>query len=212
MPTYLNKQSRADILHSIIKTTFDKREAELKAQHPLLAQRVYEACMPEGFIAATQALPPDWFNRNTNIELRLDGRVFCLPLNLRHRTYDGSTEESNNLSLPGTRTFPASLGRYNTPVLNLDSTAHAQLARDLIQQQAQEQKLADERASLRGQLGQLLASVKTVEKFIEAAPELEPLIPSHVRAATQRGNLPAVIVGNLITDLMAAGLTLPQAA
>lgn len=198
MATTLNKHSREAIKHAIIHSTFAEREADLTKQAIDLAQRIYEATMPEGFLLATKSLPPEWFVRNSQIDIRIDG----------NRQYMRSNRCS--VDLPGTRQFPATVGRYSTPDADLVTGKHDELIGEAVAIRAKFDAIETERAQLDATLATLLASVRTVEKFQEVAPELADYIPDSVKQASQRGGLPAVMVGDLVTGLMKAGLKVPK--
>lgn len=198
MATILNKQSRDAIKHAIIHSTFSEREAALTKQAIAVAQRVYEACMPEGFLLATKSLPREWFMRYSSIDVRIDGKQ-------QYQRHNRSSWE-----LPSTRHFPANFGRFSTPDLHLVTGKHDELIAEAVAIRAAFCAIETERAQLDATLATLLASVRTVEKFQEVAPELADYIPANVKQASQRGGLPAVMVGDLVTGLMKAGLKVPK--
>lgn len=199
MATILNKQSREDIKHAIIHSTFAEREAALIKQAADVAQRVYEAGMPEGFLTATKSLPAEWFVRHSEMDIRVD----------KKRQYLRNGQCS--WSLPGARSFPAAFGRYSAPDVDLVTGKHDQLIAEIVGTRAEFDAIETERSQLGATLTTLLASVRTVEKFQEAAPELADYIPDSVKKSSQRGGLPAVLVGDLVTGLMKAGLKVPKA-
>ncbi|UGA37619.1 hypothetical protein JOS77_27215 [Chromobacterium haemolyticum] len=121
MAINLNKQNRGDIINAIIKSTFDKREQELKSKHAELALLAYEAAMPEGFIQKTKSLPDGWLCQYSMVDIRIDGCNYHMPLNAKLRD-DGTYQTRSDLQLPGARKFPASMARYSTPTLNLSTS------------------------------------------------------------------------------------------
>lgn len=198
MATTLNKHSRDAIKHAIISSTFAEREAALTKQAIDLAQRVYEAALPEGFLLAIKSLPVEWFVRHSDIKIRIDGKS-------QYRKHG-----REHWGLPGTRVFPASFGSWSTPEISLATGKHDDLITEAVGIRAAFDTIETERAQLCATLGTLLSSVRTVEKFQEVAPELADYIPANVKQASQRGGLPAVMVGDLVTGLMAAGLKVPK--
>lgn len=213
MAINLNKQNRGDIINAIIKSTFDKREQELKSKHTELAQLAYEAAMPEGFIQKTKSLPDGWLCQCSMVNIKIDGCTYTMPLSAKLRD-DGTYQTISELNLPGVRKFPANMGRhYSAPYLNLSTSGTgAEVAAMVIAQLDAERALVREKKGLHAQLSGILHSLKTVEKFVEVAPELAQFIPEHIRNATQRSGLPTVQVGSLITSLMQAGLSIPEPA
>lgn len=199
MATNLNKHSREAIKHAIIHSTFAEREANLTKQSISLAQRVYEAVMPEGFLLCIKSLPQEWFVRKPYADIRIDLKY-----------YRPDVARCESWQLPGARPFPATFGTYRTPDMDLETGKHDSLIAEVKAICDAVEAIAAERKMLSTTLETLLASVRTVEKFQEVAPELADYIPASVKQASQRGGLPAVMVGDLVTGLMAAGLKVPK--
>lgn len=198
MATNLNKHSREAIKHAIIHSTFAEREAELIKQAIDLAQRVYKATMPEGFLLAIKSLPAEWFVRAAVVDIRINGCTW-------------QAGRSRSWELPGSRPLPATMAyRYSTPDLDLCDGKHDALIAEVRATSEAFNAIEAERPQLSATLATLLASVRTVEKFQEVAPELADYIPASVKQSSQRGGLPAVMVGDLVTGLMAAGLKVPK--
>lgn len=198
MATNLNKNSREAIKHAIIHATFAEREASLTKSAIELAQRIYEAALPINFLVCIQSLPQDWFIRHSSIDLMIDGARLS------------KKGRRDSWELPGSRIFPASFGAWSTPDVKLVTGKHDDLIAEAKAIREAFDTLGSERCALSSTLETLLASVRTVEKFQEVAPELADYIPASVKAASQRGGLPTVMVGDLVTGLMKAGLKVPK--
>lgn len=199
MATNLNKHSREAIKHAIIHSTFAEREAELTKRAIDLAQRVYEAVMPEGFLLAIRSLPAEWFINAAFVDIRINGCTWR------------ASASSRSWELPGPRPLPARMAhRYSTPDLDLQDGKHDAMIAEVKATCEAVESIETERSQLSAKLDSLLMSVRTVEKFQEVAPELADYIPAEVKQASQRGGLPVVMVGDLVTGLMKAGLKVPK--
>lgn len=200
MAVTLNKIMREDIKHAIIKATFDQRVKELEQKRPAIAQRIYESLLPDGFAEVAKA-HPDWFPSVSAFDVYIDG----------NRCQFALLDNYHRIDLPGARRIPRFVtGGYGTPDVQIDSKVATDIAAALTKQQEAEEALVAERKALSASLAGILASCRTVEKFLEIAPELADYVPEAFKQATQRGGLPAVQVGDTITKLMAAGLKVPK--
>jgi len=206
MPTPLNKTNRGEIIAAIIKATFAERIDAIKANFPVIAQAAYMQAIPAKFLDLVKGNPPEWFCWSPMIDIHyLDSNG--KKTKSKFQSFNVTGRYIDRVDLPGARAFPKSMvSSYSSPdVTVLDEDVLAMVK----QQEEAINTLINERGSLRQSVCAIVNSVKTVEKLIEIAPELADYIPDGIKAPPAPA-LPAVIAGNVITQLMAAGLKTPK--
>jgi len=204
MATAMSKQKRVDILDNIISKTFAERKKQLNDLSVKVADEAYKAVVPQAFVDfAALAGDSDWVARSNVVVIRLkdcSGRV------------TGYTKLGGDSYFEMTRRcpFPNGIGGGgSTPYLYLheNNQDHAGAINVVKEMHETNNKYNEMVADMRVRVSALLASFTTVEKFIEAAPELADHIPSHIYE--KKISLPAVAVDGVISSLIAAGLKVP---
>lgn len=216
MSKLLNKEIRQEIIDSVIVATYAARENALAEAVRDFADLAYLAIVPEQFIAVAASLPSNYFSRTETLEIKVielrDGNkarrdlvnpYFSVKEHDGFRRYEKYVfKQSKPRPLP----FFLAPG-HGTTFLVLDEQDQRD---ELLDQHAQLERIADriisERKQLIERLSSLLASIRTVERFVEIAPELKPFVPADALAS--KAPMPVPVVGTLITDLMQSGLKL----
>ena len=214
----LNNNIRQAIIDAVMVATFDARKKALVERNVAFADRAYATLIPAQFATIEKSLPPEWFLRTTTLRLnrvirqRQSDRVtslesVCSILDRRQ----GVRNTDYDFRMSSSRAFPHSSTRLANwcGTLELDDSEastsliaeHEAIARDA-------ERWLKERLERSERLSAFLASVKTVQRLVETAPELKPYIPAH--ALADRAPAPAPIVGSLIVDLMRSGLNLNE--
>lgn len=203
--TRLTKTMRESILHAILSATFDKRQTELLQAQTKLAHRIYTIVMDVEFLVAAKN-HPEWFRNHQSIVVSIDGEK------LQWWAREGTERMPLSSGLP----FPASwsFDRLGYPKISLnsneDGNEHFDLALEVITHHKAESDFSDQRFKTKRDLWALLEGLSTLEKFMEAAPELVDYLPDHIRQAGTKASLPMVQAGNVIAGLMEAGLKIPK--
>ena len=217
----LSKDLREQIVNNVIRATFAERENELKAAVTAFADRCYAKLIPPQFAAIADSLPRDYFMRTDRLKVfcteKHDGNSPCkktlvsplinveININPRRNEYI--------LLLSTAHPVPYSLGNGYDHCASLSLDGHTCKSAILKEHEGlikTAQLIIKERDQHRERLHGLLASIRTVQRLVEIAPELKPYIPAD--ALAERAPLPAPVVGSLITDLMRSGLKVQEAA
>lgn len=204
MATRLNKETREQILKSIIDATFKKRIEAAQAAKAPLALRVYNECMPPDFLEVAKTAQKGWFPTQVKFS------PFFGNDNGKTKFFDFSFEgiEENYLQLhdPKPVTFRMNAASWNA--LNIEVTDKS-LITDLLALETAISTIRKETEKLTQQIKGLLLSVATVEKFKAIAPELADYVPAEICNAGSSTAL-TVNVGGIVQQLMAAGLKVPK--
>jgi hypothetical protein len=184
---------REDICASILAKTFNDRATALKKARIVLADAVYKIEMPADFLKMAAKCDERYFHRSSAFRVkdsRDNGHGFPM-LN------GACTAE-----LSGVKAFPAYCYSYGDTSIKAVNAKSVELIET---QMSAERVFLAEKETLKNRINGLLWSATTLEKLRQAAPELSDYLPEPEAKCT----LPAIVVGTLVTDLMAAGLKIP---
>lgn len=218
MARLLNNDLRERTVQKVIRDTFAEREAGLKRAVAAFAGLAYVKLVDPHFLAVVNNLPPEWFLRTDSIEITWTepskkGRsdmVHSL-ISPLHLLDESSRQEKYVFFMSGVAPFPScSLKHFaSSATLSLDGSEDEPVLRKIYDGMVETARaIVKEREAMQQQLRNLLASCRTVERFVEIAPELKSFIPPE--AFAERAPMPAPIVGTLITDLMKCGLKVQE--
>lgn len=209
MATVLNNKHREEMLDRIIANAFADRVAELTDARKKLADKLYFAFIPLEFleIAGSRKAKAEWLCSTSTIQLyehRNSGKAYLTVASLKPES-----KRDDNPIMTARRPIPQNLyDQYNHRAEFIVPEDH-EIRVDIIAFNRTVDEYKTARQELHSKVFALLASVRTVEKLVEVAPDLKQFIPAD--ALAEKPKLPAIIVSDVLADLAKAGLKLQSA-
>ena len=213
MAPVLNNKHREDILSRIINETFKARIDELTKARIQLADMAYLENADDDFLKVASKHPKEWFCRVEDVSLRMtkDGtgsgrEIEVESIKIRKENDQWRPDPFRmSVSKPAKRD---QFDYYKNAIKITLPEDHPFLKKVKAFISDVNEYKADRKNAEAVTQG-LLASVRTVEKLIEVAPELDKFIPDTVRAPKR--TLPAVKSDTVLATLAKAGLKLQSA-
>ena len=212
MATVLNNKHREEILAKIINETFKSRVEALTKERILLADRAYQTFSDPEFVKVAALYPKDWFCRTEVITLRMEPKPespsVSREIEIESIKIRVAGEHWRPEAFRMSASRPAKEVDFNSwqRELSIKVDEGHEFIDDLRLFNVSVRSYKAERVEAERVTKGLLASVRTVEKLIEVAPELEKFIPASVRAP--KPTLPAVQGDTVLAVLAKAGLKL----
>ena len=161
----LTESKRSEILAKLLKRKFDAAESKIVEARTALAVEVYNTWFPEDQRKLMADLPDGWLFEGNEIRARFGlSTVYML--------------------LPRAERFPHV---HRGDIKSFDARHRLSQRWQMIY--ASEEKLREEKNSLRAQLRAILNSVSTENKLVEVWPEAKPFLSP---GSVPKANLPAV--------------------
>lgn len=208
MATLLNNKHREEILARIINETFKVRIENLTKERIQLADLAYQENADTDFLKVASRHPKEWFCRVEEVSLRMvkadGGSVREIEVESIKIRKEGESYRPDPFRMSGSKPAKREQFDYYKNAIKIIVPEDHAIIEKLKAFNADVRSYKDERQEAESITQGLLASVRTVEKLVEAAPELAKFIPDSVRA--KKPMLPAVKSDTVLAALVKAGL------